>query len=114
MPSESQSRPRSARSGLKVLAVGIGLVLVLVVLYVASIGPVARMANAGAINARTWHRIYAPVTWASDQSAAAKAAYWWCLNAGTDEITLTPLRIGGGPSVDWQHTLRTPLETSAR
>jgi hypothetical protein len=97
---QSIRMPRPKHSGLKVLAVGIGLLLVLVapILYIGSAGPTARMANAGKINAHSWHRFYAPITWAVERSDLAASAFRWCLNAGSDEFTPTPFQETGGPS----------------
>jgi hypothetical protein len=81
MPTDTQPMPRPTRSGLKVLAVGLLLMAIgLPVLYVASVGPVARMVNAELIGGKWW-RCYQPLRSATDRIPYANAAMRWYLNA---------------------------------
>ena len=73
-------RPRSERRSWP--AVVLAVVLLLPVLYVASIGPAARMAKHGAYN-RTVRVVYWPVFWPSELSDRYdQLLYWYLLQWG--------------------------------
>jgi hypothetical protein len=79
MPTDAQPTPRPTSSGLKVLAVGL-LGLLLLGLYVASVGPVGRMVNAELIGGKWW-RCYQPLRSATDRIPYANLAMRRYLNA---------------------------------
>jgi hypothetical protein len=72
------SNPRRAKGGgWSVLA--LGLLVVLPLFYVLSIGPVGGLVNHGFVG-ETSLVLYEPVFWAADQWDPAEDALWWYLD----------------------------------
>jgi hypothetical protein len=70
--------PRTTRSGLKVLA--IGMLIALPVLYVASVGPVYVAAYREWIDMPTVTVAYSPLLWLADEVPAVDRAMLWYVN----------------------------------
>jgi hypothetical protein len=81
MATDAKPTPRPTRSGLKVLAGGIGLLLVL---YVLSAGPVGRLPPPISPLGQPddyWEVAYAPLLWVTDRSSSANSVARWYLQA---------------------------------
>lgn len=79
MPTIAEPTPRSARSGLSVLAVGLlGLVAALPAVYVLGSGPAHRLFLDGTLPYHTYKAMYEPfVSWVELHPPAEKAFYWY-------------------------------------
>jgi hypothetical protein len=63
--------PHATRSGLKLLAVGLLGLILLLALYVASVGPAAHV-----LGWERWVDVYAPLVWAAERWEWASWLLW--------------------------------------
>jgi hypothetical protein len=71
------SNPRRAKGGGWAVLAIVGLLVALPVLYVASVGPVARLACDGSIAPKTWAIAYRPLLRAADHWPPIDSALCW-------------------------------------
>jgi hypothetical protein len=72
--------PRPTHSGLKVVAVGIGLLLGVLTLYVASIGPATMPYSSEDELPEVWWTVYHPIVWMANNCESFEDVMVWYVN----------------------------------